>query len=83
MATINSSTYSINYGAALREVNKKCKQVKSGTYVACEQMIQMSFMGTCLITLDQILGRLEKHGRLSHAERQNLLAFARQLWNVD
>lgn len=77
------TTYSINYGAALREVNKKCKQAKSGTYVACEQMIQMSFLGTSLITLDQRLGRLEKSGRLTRVEHQSLLELARQLWNKD
>ena len=83
METTNSSNYAINYGAVLRAVNKKCKQVKSGTYVACEQMIQMSFLGTSLITLDQRLGRLEKSGRLTRVEHQSLLELAHQLWNKD
>ena len=57
MQRVNSSTRSVNYGLAMLDVNKKCKQAKSGTYAACEQMIQMSFMVMQLGTLDQILAR--------------------------
>jgi hypothetical protein len=81
MERINSATQHVNYGLAILDVDKKCKQAKSGTYAACEQMIQMSFMMMQLATLDQILARFERHGRLTHAEHYSLLKLARQLWN--
>ena len=81
METVNSTTQHVNYGLAILDVDKKCKQVKSGTYAACEQMIQMSFMMMQLATLDQILARFERHGRLTRAEHYNLLKLAKQLWN--
>jgi hypothetical protein len=81
MESINSSTYAINYGLASLEVDKKCGQAISGTYAACEQMIQMSFMGMHLSTLDQILARFERNGRLTRDEHYNLLKLAKQLWN--
>ena len=55
---------------------------KSGTYAAFEQMIQMSFMVMPLSTLDQILEKFEKNGRLTRAEHRSLLEFARQRWEV-
>lgn len=81
MERINSATQHVNYGLAILDVDKKCKQAKSGTYAACEQMIQMSFMMMQLATLDQILARFERHGRLTRAEHYSLLKLARQLWN--
>ena len=81
MERVNSSTHSVNYGLAMLDVNKKCKQAKSGTYAACEQMIQMSFMVMQLSTLDQILARFERHGRLTRDEHYSLLKLAKQLWN--
>jgi hypothetical protein len=56
---------------------------KSGTYAAFEQMIQMPFMVMQLSALDQILERFEKNDRLTPAEHQSLLEFARQQWNMN
>lgn len=56
---------------------------KSGTYAACEQMLQMPFMMMQLSQLDEILKRLEKSGRLNSREHQGLLEFARNIWGVD
>jgi len=81
MERINISTHSVNYGLALLDVNKKCNQAKSGTYVACEQMIQMSFMVMQIGTLDQILARFERNGRLTRDEHYRLLKLAKQLWD--
>jgi hypothetical protein len=81
METINSSTNSsINYGLAMSDVDRKCGQAKSGTYAACEQLIQMSFMVMQLATFDHILEEFETSGRLSRQEHQSLLNYARQLW---
>jgi hypothetical protein len=81
MERVNSATQHVNYGLAILDMDKKCKQAKSGTYAACEQMIQMSFMMMQLATLDQILARFERHGRLTRAEHYSLLKLARQQWN--
>jgi hypothetical protein len=84
MEMVKSSTNSsINYGLTMLDVAKKCQQANSGTYAACEQMIQMSFIVMKRGTLDQILERFEKNGRLTPREHQGLLKFARQLWNED
>ncbi len=81
METINSSTNSsINYGLAMMDVDRKCGQAKSGTYAACEQLIQMSFMAMQLATFDRILEEFERSGRLTRQEHQSLLKYARQLW---
>ena len=56
---------------------------KSGTYVACEQMLQMPFMVMQLSQLDEILNRLETIGRLNSREHQRLLEFVRNIWGVD
>jgi hypothetical protein len=81
MERVNSATQHVNYGLAMLDVNKKCKQAKSGTYAACEQMIQMSFMVMQLSTLDQILARFERHDRLTRDEHYSLLKLAKQLWS--
>ena len=81
MERINSLTQHVNYGLAMLDVDKKCRQAKSGTYAACEQMIQMSFMTMQLGTLDQILARFERHGRLTRDEHYSLLKLAKQLWD--
>ena len=83
MERLNSSTRYVNYGLAMLEVDQKCSQVKSGTYAACEQMIQMSFMTMQLGTLDQILARFERHGRLTRDEHYSLLKLAKLLWDQD
>lgn len=56
---------------------------KSCTYAAFEQMIQMSFMVMQLSALDQILDKFEKNGRLTSAEHQSLIEFARQQWTMN
>ena len=81
MESINSSTQTVDYRLAILEVDKKYGQARSGTYAACEQMIRMSFMVMQIGTLDQILARFERHGRLTREEHYNLLKFAKQLWN--
>ena len=83
MERLNSSTQYVNYGLAMLDVDQKYSQVKSGTYAACEQMIQMSFMTMQLGTLDQILARFERHGRLTRDEHYSLLKLAKQLWDQD
>jgi hypothetical protein len=83
MERVNSSTQHVNYGLAMRDVDKKCRHAKSGTYAACEQMIQMSFMVMQLSTLDQVLARFERHGRLTRDEHFSLLKLAKQLWDED
>jgi hypothetical protein len=83
MERVNSSTQHVNYGLALLDVDKKGRQAKSGTYAACEQMIQMSFMVMKLSTLDQILARFERHGRLTRDEHYSLLKLAGELWDKD
>jgi hypothetical protein len=65
----------------MSDVDNKLGQAKSGTYAACEQMIQMSFMVMQLSTLDQILARFERHGRLTRDEHFSLLKLAKKLWN--
>ena len=56
---------------------------KSATYAACEQMIEMPFMRMQLSNLDEILERLEQHGRLTFKEHQSLLDLARRQWRVN
>jgi len=56
---------------------------KSATYAACEQMIEMPFMRMQLSKLDEILERLEQHGRLTFKEHQNLLELAGRKWRVN
>lgn len=70
-----------DYGGALLNTDQKWQIEKSGTYAACEQMIQMSFMMMNLGTLDQILARFERKGRLTRDEHYNLLKLAKQFWD--
>ena len=81
MESMNTSTYGISFRLATLEVDEKCGQAISGTYAACEQMIQMSFMVMNLSTLDQILARFERNGRLTRDEHFNLLKLAKHLWD--
>ena len=83
MERVNPATPSVNYRLTLLDVDQQCKQAKSGTYAACEQMIQMSFMVMQLGTLDRILARFERNGRLTRDEHYNLLKLAKQLWSGD
>jgi len=70
-----------DYGRVSSNTDQKWLIDKSGTYAACEQMIQMSFMMMNLGTLDQILARFERNGRLTRDEHYNLLKLAKRLWN--
>jgi hypothetical protein len=79
----NASSHTLDYGHVLLNTDKKRQIEKPGTYAACEQMIQISFMVMQLGTLDQILERFEKNGRLSAREHQSLFKLARQLWDND
>ena len=56
---------------------------KSGTYAACEQMIEMPFMMMQLSRLDEILERLENNGRLTRREHQSLLELAQMIWHIN
>lgn len=56
---------------------------KSGTYAACEQLIQMPLMRTGLSKLEEMLERLEKNGRLSAREHQSLVELAKKTWRVN
>jgi hypothetical protein len=76
----NPSTHSLDY-ARVFGTDQKWQIEKSGTYAACEQMIHMSFMTMQLATLDQILARFERNGRLTREEHFNLLKLAHELWN--
>lgn len=67
----------------LLTINQKNQMEKSGTYAACEQMIQMSFMVMRLNRLDQILEGLERNGRLTRMEHQSLIELARRLWRTE
>lgn len=64
-------------------ISEKGSMEKSGTYAACEQMIQMPFMIMRLSKLDEMLERLEKNGRLSPREHQSLLELARKTWRLN
>ena len=81
--SFNASSHAADYGRVLFNTDQKWQIEKSGTYAACEQMIQMSFMTMNLGTLDQILARFERNGRLTRAEHYNLLKLAKQLWSRD
>jgi hypothetical protein len=56
---------------------------KSGTYAACEQMIQMPFMRMGITNLEEMLERLEKNGRLSPREHQSLVELATKAWRIN
>ena len=74
-------THSLDNSRVLFNTDEKWQIEKSGTYAACEQMIQMSFMVMNLGTLDHILARFERNGRLTRDEHYRLLKLAKQLWN--
>jgi hypothetical protein len=82
MERVKSLTHPPDHRRILFNSSMEGVREKSGTYAACEQMIQMSFMVMQLGALDQILGRFEKNGRLSPREHQGLLQYARRLWDT-
>lgn len=82
MNTLNTPGHSFCYWILPNSLIKESALEKSGTYAACEQMIQMPCMRMQLSKLDEMLVRLEKNGRLSSQEHQRLLKHARQVWHV-
>ena len=82
MESRNSSVYSINYRRAVLDVDQKCRQAKSGTYVACEQMIRMSFMRMRLATLGQILEQFESSRTSKSVEACSTTMAYRLIWIV-
>jgi|GEM_PF-2500335 len=83
MNSLNVSEQAFYYWLPPATIPEKNAVEKSGTYAACEQMIQMSCMIMRLSKLDEILQRLEKNGRLSPREHQALLELARKTWHVN
>ena len=83
MNSLNISRQSFYYWLPSVNTMDKHAQDKSGTYAACEQMIQMPFMIMSLSKLDEMLERLEQNGRLSAREHQSLMELAEKLWQVN
>ena len=83
MNSLNLSTQSYFYWLPPVTLTDTNSLDKSGTYAACEQMIQMPFMIMGLSNLDEMLERLEKNGRLSAKEHQSLVELARKTWRVN
>lgn len=82
MNALDLSRQSLYYWLPPVTITEKNPMEKSGTYAACEQMIQMSCMTMRLSKLDEMLERLEKNGRLSTREHQSLLELARKTWRL-
>ena len=83
MNSLNISQQSFYYWLPPVTIVDKSPLDKSGTYAACEQMIQMPFMMMSLSKLDEILERLEQNGRLSTREHQSLMELAKKMWRVN
>lgn len=83
MNSLNISRQAFYYWLPPVTTPERNPMEKSGTYAACEQMIQMPFMMMRLSKLDEMLERLERNGRLSPKEHQSLLELARQTWHVN
>jgi hypothetical protein len=82
MNSLNVSRQSFYYLVAPVNATHRNLMEKSGTYEACEQMIQMPFMLMQLSKLDEMLERLENNGRLTHVEHQGLLELERKMWCI-
>ena len=82
MNTLDTSTQSFYYWLPPVTGIDRISMEKSGTYAACEQMIQMPFMMMGLSRFDEMLERLELNGRLSPREHQSLLELARKTWRL-
>ena len=82
MNSLNISRQSFYYWLPPVTISEQRSMEKSGTYAACEQVIQMSCMTMGLSKLDEMLERLEKNGRLSSREHQSLLELARKTWQL-
>jgi hypothetical protein len=83
MNSLNVSRQSFYYWLPSIQVTDKNPLEKSGTYAACEQMIQMPFMRMGLTNLEEMLDRLEKNGRLSSREHQSLVELATKAWRIN
>ncbi|HKY52720.1 MAG TPA: hypothetical protein VJM08_00380 [Anaerolineales bacterium] len=83
MNSLNVSKQAFYYWLPPVLIPEKNSMEKSGTYAACEQMIQMSCMTMGVSKLDEMLKRLEENGRLSPREHQALLELARKTWRVN
>jgi hypothetical protein len=81
MNRLNPSNNSFQYRVVPVSMMQKSPMEKSGTYAACEQMMHMPCMKMQLSKLNEMLDRLEKHGRLTIQEHQGLLELARQIWH--
>lgn len=82
MNRLNISSDSFCYWLVPVSVSEMNQMEKSGTYVACEQMIQMPFMTMQISKLDEMLERLERTGRLTRKEHQGLLELGRKTWQI-
>ena len=82
MNSLNVSRQSFYYLPSIQMTDKNLLE-KSGTYAACEQMIQMPFMRMGLTNLEEMLERLEKNGRLSPREHQSLVELATKAWRLN
>ena len=83
MNNLNVSSQSFYYWLPSIQMTDKNPYEKSGTYAACEQMIQMPFMRMGLTSLEEMLERLEKNGRLSPSEHQSLVELATKAWRIN
>ena len=83
MNSLNVSKQAFYYWLPPTTMTQKTPIEKSGTYAACEQMIQMSCMTMRLSKLDEMLKRLEENGRLCPREHRALLELARKTWRVN
>jgi hypothetical protein len=83
MNSLNISRQSYYYWLPQVSRSEKSIMEKSGTFAACEQMINMPFMMMGLSKLDQMLERLERNGRLTTLEHQSLLELAKKTWRVN
>jgi hypothetical protein len=83
MNSLNVSRQSFYYSLPSIQMADKNPLEKSGTYAACEQMIQMPFMRMGLTNLEEMLERLEKNGRLSPREHQSLVELATNAWRIN
>jgi hypothetical protein len=82
MNSLNVSRQSFYYLPSIQMTDKNPFE-KSGTYAACEQMIQMPFMRMGITNLEEMLERLEKNGRLSPREHQSLVELATKAWRIN
>ena len=83
MNSLNVSKQAFYYWLPPATMTQKNPIEKSGTYAACEQMIQMCCMTMRLSNVDEMVKRLEENDRLSLGEHRALLELARKTWRVN